>query len=718
MKLYYLENLKSSRTTEISIKELMAKPQRPDFENKKEYINWATEEETEHVFFSAVEGISPHVRVSGSNEAIKIHGIVADYDAKMDLEEAKEGILKRRSKDYSPSHMSQTFSGGIRLVWEFEKPVSFFNTKLYKKFVAHFSSHAKISKLLPGLDACIKDETKYYELGTEWFSFDAVLPVDANLLTQMQMEVSKITDAFSDGHPSLPIEAIQNGMEEKYPGDWTNFSFNSRGKCFWIPGAVNTTMAVMHPQGMQFFYDEGGFVPWGDERLLGSSFVRRFQANRIGGSVSGLYFDGKTYYRKRDGSTHNEWLEDGTEVIKRHMEVNFGLSGRSINGIPSEVKQALSHIETHNRVSGVMPMLYSDNSVVHRDGKMYLNNNNCFACKMADEPQKWGENFPVFAEWYPRLLLEDQRKYLDAFIHYSYKSAKDGKPIKLPTLFLVGGTGIGKTLFSTRFMSMLLGGHSVASGYFMGSEPFNENIIRTGLATIDDQEGTTSAQARNKFSAILKKVTANHSISYRKMYKGPIDVLWSGKIIVTCNTDPESMAVIPNMDLSNIDKLLILRCAAGMVDWDFPADMDDRLIEELPYIARYYYDQRVDPSVIGTTRFTIKPYVEPSLLEEARSLSEDSAIEEMIDKWRREYFLFQTDANFWHGNLTELLIHIETLYSGTPGGGRKVLEGVTNKTLGKTLKKLESQGEKWIERGVYHKSKKGFKIWRINEEDL
>jgi len=721
MKLYYIANLKSSKTTEICVTDLVNRTPRPDFPSKKEYLNWASCDDTDHVFFSAIEGLNPHVRVSKSNDAIKLHGIVADYDAEMDIDEAIAGIKKRWAIDYKPSYISSTFSGGIRLIWVFEEPISFFTKTLFKKFIAYFKKVAKIDKLLPGLDKCISEESQYYELGTNWKAFEAVQPVEANLLHHIQYEVSASTSGFSDGHPSLPIEAIQTGMDETYPGMWTNFSFGSRGPCFWMLDGRDAksvpNSAVLHPQGIQFFADGGGFLPWSDERMLGSSFVRRHQANRIGGSVAGLYFDGKSYYRKKDGTEHNEWLDDGTEVIKRFLEVNFNLSSRSINGIPSEVKCALTHIETHNRVNGLMPTLYSDQPIVRRDGKIYLNTNTCFAHAMAEEPQKWGENFPFIAAWLLCILHKStpqQKDYLFAWMHHAFRSAKLGKPIKLPCLFLVGGTGIGKTLFSTFLMSKLLGGHSVASGYFMGTEPFNENIITTGLATIDDQENTTSQQQRNKFAAILKKVIANHSISYRKMYKGPMELLWLGKIIVTCNTDAESMATLPNMDMSNVDKVLILKCADELENFTFPANVEDVIEKELQYFARWLYDYVPNKEVIGASRFTVKAFIEPSLMEEARSMSEYAPIEEIIDKWRREYFLYETKEDFWHGSLIELMHNIEQLFTGD-GGGKKVLEGVNNRSLGNAIKRLESQGADWIDRNVTVKGRKGFRLWKITD---
>jgi len=416
--------------------------------------------------------------------------------------------------------------------------------------------------------------------------------------------------------------------------------------------------------------------------------------------VQGVHFDGRTYYRKKPHTEANEWLEDSTEVVKRHLEVNFGLSSRSINGNPSEVKQALSHIETHQRIAGQMPRLYSDQPIFRRDNKVYLNNNTCFACEMADEPQTWGTNFPLSAKWLDAILaMEDQRKYLDAWIHYAYKPSKDGKPIKLPTLFLVGGVGIGKTLFSNCLLSGLLGGHTDATKYFLGQETTNENLVTHGLATVDDQENTSSRSQKNTFSAILKKITANHNISYRKMYKGPVDTIWMGKTIVTCNLDAKSMESIPNMDLSNMDKLLILRCVEDRKTWgwDFPADVEEQLLAERPYFARYYYDLTPDPDAIGSNRFTVKPFIDPKIFEHAEASSDSAIIEEIILKWRDNFFKNEHKESYWDGSAIDVVSELERFYAGEAGSGKAIMKDIGPRSIQNHFKDFSSKGYKWLE---------------------
>src|SRR5690606_41516568 len=61
-----------------------------------------------------------------------------------------------------------------------------------------------------------------------------------------------------------------------------------------------------------------------------------------------------------------------------------------------------------------------------------------------------------------------------------------------------------------------------------------------------------------------------------------------GRVGVTGNDDAESIRMLPTLEISNSDKLMILRAAKR--DYDFPMDTDDRIARELPAFARFIYD--------------------------------------------------------------------------------------------------------------------------------
>ena len=75
----------------------------PEFKNAVDYKRWATLPNTKHLAFSTFEGVDPTQRVSegNNNEARRIHGVVADYDARLTDSEFEEFMRRVIDMEYS-----------------------------------------------------------------------------------------------------------------------------------------------------------------------------------------------------------------------------------------------------------------------------------------------------------------------------------------------------------------------------------------------------------------------------------------------------------------------------------------------------------------------------------------------------------------------------------------------------------------------------------------
>ena len=117
----YIENLRSAaarKTADLS----KFKPSVPQFSSKAGYRAWCADTKTKHIFYSTVEGRAPSKRVSSENPTNKVYGIVADYDAPVNWSMV-DGKIATICANSLPTWRSKTYSGYIRLVWEFEKAV-------------------------------------------------------------------------------------------------------------------------------------------------------------------------------------------------------------------------------------------------------------------------------------------------------------------------------------------------------------------------------------------------------------------------------------------------------------------------------------------------------------------------------------------------------------------------------------------------------------------
>jgi hypothetical protein len=619
-------------------------------------------------------------------------GFVADYDTKIAPTTVVDSLKANQSKDFPVGYSFTSRSGGVHLVWEFETPIQIPNPQFLEALIHRLVIETQAKKLLPALDKQTSKENIYYTLGRDRVSYNA--KVSHAMLCKIIYDVCKSKNVFKtqNNGTELPFEIVQAEIEKKWPGRWQGpYAKGSRGLRFWDAAAKDTTACEMHETGCYVFSsEEAGFKSW--REILGASVVSRYEADRIAQSVGNLYYDGKNFYDDHNGN----W----NKCCRTDVVIMMKMSGLSSKGSPSEIDSATHYIIKDRRVEGMMPFIYQKDRVVNYKGKLWINSSKVFVHEMSDTPvPTWGDKFPHIAgilnAWWGD-DDEEQLSYFLAWCHLFYKSARQGTPQKGQALFLAGGASTGKTLFSTRILSLAMGGHSDISNYIQDRESFNENIFQYGLATIDDDRSSSDYRKRQAFAANLKKFTANHDHQMRKMYQGPTDITWKGRIIVTTNTDADSIQILPSLDISNRDKVMFFKIPEE-VKVDFPIDpktkfgtIEREVRAEIPYFLRWLFDYVPNPEVLGDPRFGTKSYIHPELEQASSDQSLEHSLEEMLYDFRKDYFngIKDTSAFF---TATQLLQQLSEFYEN------KMLEGLSPLILPKRLNTLISRGASWLE---------------------
>ena len=166
MKYRYLKNLRDNSahyTSDLS----KLKKQKPSFSTKADYREWCADAQTDHVFYSSVEGRAPSKRVSNDNPAHKIYGVVADYDASVDWAAIDSDIKFKCGAGKLPTWRSNTQSGYLRLVWEFKEPIPI-EPELFDTFMLNMMKSLQLNKLFAGFDSSSLRANQYFELGEDW----------------------------------------------------------------------------------------------------------------------------------------------------------------------------------------------------------------------------------------------------------------------------------------------------------------------------------------------------------------------------------------------------------------------------------------------------------------------------------------------------------------------------------------------------------------------
>jgi hypothetical protein len=720
-------------------------PNPPNITSKDEIEKWRTQAKTEHAFISGLSGLDPHVRISqGSqkqemgNPPKKMIAFIADYDAACADVHIANISAKPACDPYRPSYICDTFRPGFkRLIWLFEKPVMLGgNLASANAFIKKLASSIRADLWLPGFDDhCLKAHM-YYSIGSNWRELPDGASIPHHILQAWAMEADANISFVSSSISPPPLEAIADLVSDRFPGRWSgDFVLGARGIRFWDPQADNPTAAVVMPEGMRCFTGSSGFVSW--REIFGAraidDLVGQNQAT-LRGSVA-FANDTRKYWYEHD----DNWVCADKSDFADYL-VSKGLDGKKPKGAGlSEIQNFMLQIRNGQSVSQALPFVYMDTGRMEYCGEAYLN---ISKVKVADpapplhDPDAdfhtagqrsfpWMERYlsTFFApvrqrpKWVPDSVTDKdvQLMHFLAWHHRFYKSAHLRKPLQGHALLIAGHQSSGKGFFSNGFLGKAMGGFADGSSYLMGEDQWTSDVLRTGLITVDDDQSSVDDRSHRGLTHRLKRLTANMQASYNKKFGSSGRVLWVGRPVITCNLDPESLRVIPDMTQSNADKIMLFLTQPRPENDPLPSsyELDEILARELGHYLRWLKDWKVPTWLLaGDERFWVRAYHHPTLLETA---SEQGAVVNVLEMLRETYDEF-VDAD-----------DIDTLSRGVKARrddtGQKMYEwSGPVRQLYKMMKRMEISH---IEKLSYRQmgsmlgilSSRGFKIKKLAGQD-
>lgn len=654
--MYALPNLSSHNA--FACKPWEFQPDIPDnaTTNKDIFVEWCQKPTTKHCHFSACEGMDALRRVAADNPVVQLHGFVADFDAVIPVESIK-ALVEKSPVEYVPNWGAQTFSGGARLVWEFQHPVLVRGFDLAKAFHQIAMKKLKLTKFLPGLDIeAFVDTSKYYERGRMWIPLSGGKIPDAMLYNWL-LEAGNKCKWVSNDSIRIPMDRLYAEVKKCFPGKWNGpFAEGARGVRFWDPAADNTTAAVVRESGMQCFTGTRPFISW--KEIFGPKFVEEYEADSVGRIIEGFFFDGKDYWAK---SSTGVWEDINKEDLRLHMKVKHGMSAAISKGTSySEVDRVLHAIQTNKRITAALPFVhFPDGLFKAPDGHLYLNTARAIPVKPVDAPvTEWGKDFPWMASFLNGFFTtEKQLPFFLAWWKYFYENALKQTPQAGQAIFLIGPTGVGKTLMSSGLVGPSVGGCADASQFLMGEENFTSHILHAPVMAVDDTCPAANQVNHIRYSSMIKKVVANRLILYNQKFHDAGHVTWLGRIIVTGNDDPESIRLLPNVDISLTDKVSFFHCAFRKFPFPPSDQIQSILRKELPSFCRWLLDWKIPDECVGLARFGVKEFHDPWLMTGAIHASGCflflEALEEFLNEWKTA-----TKKSVWSGTATTLLLDL------------------------------------------------------------
>jgi hypothetical protein len=663
-------------------------------ENKKARTAWILRPSTQHHVYSFVEATAANQRVSLTNPPFALHGLALDYDCPVADAEIETGLGRAT---HIPTWFERTMSGNFRPVWVFAEPLRVPGYVFTKGFLPFLAAKLNAELIAAGLDkAALGAPERYYTNSCDWFTTRAE-PLPSSLLHGWLLEFSaKFAFTHSEFGSAIPLEEVAEKLAARYPrfSTWPgNFVLGAQGPSFWVDGSTSPKSAIVRETGIQTFaaHATKAFYSWAD--LIGEAAVSESTSHQLGRAVEGLYFDGKHYHRQL---VTGDWKPFDRSDVREHLRVVRQVSAKPDKTGVSNIERAMQHIQDHQHIVGAAPFVFRPSGILRFNGQSVLNTSARTVCTPVEIPTVWGADggFPFISTFLESLF--DPPTQLEVFLAWLsrfYASGYAQRPSAGQNMFIAGGKSIGKTLLNRRIIGPLLGGYAEATDYLLGRDDFGSELFESALWAVDDSGAATNASDHRRFSEIVKKLAANNTFRWHAKFRVPMLIQWQGRVVVTCNRDEESIRILPDLSMTILDKLILLR---GVEAHDprrfrFPDAFELELLleRELPYFARWLLDHNVPVHLIADDpRFGIISYHDESLVATAHQSSRLAAFVEILHDWREAYFHDVPDEAAWQGTAFQL----HKAFNSDPNAAH-AMRAFSVDAIGRSLAALRSRGD-------------------------
>ncbi len=248
----------------------------------------------------------------------------------------------------------------------------------------------------------------------------------------------------------------------------------------------------------------------------------------------------------------------------------------------------------------------------------------------------------------------DQLPYVFGWLKVAIEALRAGALRPGQALVIAGEHDCGKSLFQA-LVTLILGGRSAKPYQFLtGATTFNSELFGAEHLMLEDEQASTDLRARRNIGAQIKNLTVNEVQSCHGKNREAVMLRPFWRLTITLNDEPENLMVLPPMDDSLTDKIILLRGFKSPMPMPTATLAQrkmfmDTLISELPALV-HFLDQWPIPPHLASERFGITHYHHSEILAAIDSLAPEFRLLNLIDAQ-----LFSSAApGAWHGSAEDL----------------------------------------------------------------
>lgn len=221
-------------------------------------------------------------------------------------------------------------------------------------------------------------------------------------------------------------------------------------------------------------------------------------------------------------------------------------------------------------------------------------------------------------------------------------------------LAIAGPRNCGKSLFQ-KILTELLGARFARPYAFMaGRTEFNKDLFAAEHLVVEDDVPSTRLEDRRNFGAHIKEITANEGQRLHAKHRDALvlSVFW--RLTITVNDEPENLMILPPIDESLADKIILLRARQATLPCETESSEGrarcwQLLSAELPAFAAALQNWQI-PEDLRSHRYGVRHFHHPHILQILADLAPESKLAEILDA----ALFASAAASPWSGTAAEL----------------------------------------------------------------
>ena len=266
--------------------------------------------------------------------------------------------------------------------------------------------------------------------------------------------------------------------------------------------------------------------------------------------------------------------------------------------------------------------------------------------------------WPIFGKVIDGLLCADgpvQQQHFFGWLKVAIEALRAGKRRPGQALTFCGVADGGKSLLQS-LITLLLGGRPAKPYQFMaGQTSFNADLFGAEHLMIEDDQSSTDIRSRRAFGAMIKAFAVNDVQHCHGKNRQAIELTPFWRVTISVNNEPEHLQVLPPLDDSLEDKIMLLKASKRSMPMP-TTTVEDRLMfkstltAELPAFVYFLLNEFVVPEEIACPRFGVTHYHHPTVLGALADLAPENLLLSYVD-----VVVFAGPLrDEWHGTAEEL----------------------------------------------------------------